>query len=478
MTTRIAIARLWHEGNSFTPVPTRLADFQQREWHAGDAAVDFYRGTRTEIGGAVDFFAANPHLSPIYLRCAAAGPGGPVEEADLQAIIAEIVDGVRNSRCDALYLSLHGALIGSRTLLADLALLKAAHTALGPRPLAVSFDLHANLDPAIAQLADIVIGYKTHPHVDLYETGCKALELLARTMKAEIHPVAAIAKAGVILPSFNMRTSDGPMAEIEALAANHATGSILDVTPFGGFAYGDSPAAGASVAVTVDGDRESAAVLARGLAKEMQRRRARFAVQLPTPEEAVRNLRRTAKPAAILEPSDNPLSGGVGDTTALLRALLEAQLPAVFAFFWDPELVARCERGKRLRVELGGRLARTWGPPVPLDAEVERITDGRFRNAGPMERGLEVNLGRTALLRAGDLRVIVTSACVAPNDAEYFRLHGIELRALELVCAKAKNHFRAAFGALFDPIVEVDTPGPAAANLAALPFRNLPPGLL
>jgi microcystin degradation protein MlrC len=205
----------------------------------------------------------------------------------------------------------------------------------------------------------------------------------------------------------------------------------------------------------------------------MYQRRSRFEVRLPTPEEALRNVRRGA---AVLEPSDNPLSGGVGDTTGLLRALVASRRSAVFAFFWDPELAARCERGMRMPVQLGGRLAKTWGPPVALEVEVERVTDGRFRNAGPMERGLEVNLGRTAVLKAGVLRIIVTESCQAPNDPEYFRLHGIDVSATELVCAKAKNHFRAAFGALFDPVAEVDTPGPAAANLLALPFKNLPPG--
>src|SRR5437899_11376501 len=102
MGSRIAIARLWHEGNSFTPVATRLADFRQREWHTGGAAAEFYRGTRTEMGAAVDFFAANPDLTPIYMRCAAAGPGGAVEEADLQAVVREIADGVRGAQPDAL----------------------------------------------------------------------------------------------------------------------------------------------------------------------------------------------------------------------------------------------------------------------------------------------------------------------------------------------------------------------------------------
>ena len=465
MSHKIAVARLWHEGNSFTPVHTRLADFRQREWSSGADAEAFYRGTRTELGAAVDFFAAHRDLAPIYLRCAAAGPGGAVEEADLRQIIGEIVDGVRNAKADALYLSLHGALIGSETLLADVVLLKEARAALGEKPLAVSFDLHANLDPVVALLADIVVGYKTHPHVDMYETGWKTLELLERTLRGEIKPVVAIAKVGAILPSFNMRTAAGPMAEIEALAALRG---FLDVTPFGGFAYGDSPAAGGAVAVTADRDRSAAERAALQLASEMYQRRERFAVRLPTPEEALRNVKRGA---AVLEPSDNPLSGGVGDTTGLLRALVESGRSAVFAFFWDPDLVAQCEPGKRMRVLLGGRLAKTWGPPVELDVEVERVTDGRFRNAGPMEQGLEVNLGRTAVLKAGALRIIVTESCQAPNDPEYFRLHGIDVAGAELVCAKAKNHFRAAFGALFDPIVDVDTPGPAMADLAQLPFR-------
>jgi microcystin degradation protein MlrC len=483
---RIAIARLWHEGNSFTPVLTRLADFHQREWAEGAGAADFYRGSRTEIGAAVDFFAENRALTPIYLRCTGAGPGGPVEEADLQRIFREIVDGVRTARADGLYLSLHGALIGEKTLKADLVLLQAVRVALGAKPLAVSFDLHANLDPAIAGLADIVVGYKTYPHVDMYETGAKALSLLLAAVERKILPVAAIAKVGAVLPSFRMRTAQGPMGQIEALAAQRAgeTPCILDATPFGGFAYADTHCAGASVSVTADGDRAAAEVLAKDLASEMFRLRDQFVVSLPRPE-TVFNFRKHAKPAAILEPSDNPLSGGVGDTTGLLRALLEhgRQYRAVFAFFWDPELVMQCHAGenharKKFTARLGGRLSPAWGPPVLLEVEVERVTDGRFRNTGPMERGLEVTLGRTAVLRSGNLRVIVTESCQSPNDGEYFRLHGVDLAEVDLVCVKAKNHFRAAFEAIFEPIIEVDTAGPAAANLASLPFRNVSKELL
>ena len=72
---RLAVARLWHEGNSFSPVPTTLAAFRGREWVSGDAARDFYRGTATEIGAAVAFADANPDWEVTFLRCAAAPPG-------------------------------------------------------------------------------------------------------------------------------------------------------------------------------------------------------------------------------------------------------------------------------------------------------------------------------------------------------------------------------------------------------------------
>src|SRR3546814_20541006 len=83
---RLAVARLWHEGNSFSPVPTPLAAFRGREWVSGDVARDFYRETATEIGAAVAFAEANPDWQVDFLLCAPAPPGGPVVEADFDLI--------------------------------------------------------------------------------------------------------------------------------------------------------------------------------------------------------------------------------------------------------------------------------------------------------------------------------------------------------------------------------------------------------
>jgi microcystin degradation protein MlrC len=95
-----------------------------------------------------------------------------------------------------------------------------------------------------------------------------------------------------------------------------------------------------------------------------------------------------------------------------------------------------------------------------------------------MERGLPVDLGPTAVLDVAGIQVIVTSACQSPNDVAYFDLHGIDLRAVRLLCVKAKNHFRAAFRTACAEIIDVDTPGPASADLARLRFRRVPPDRL
>ena len=182
---------------------------------------------------------------------------------------------------------------------------------------------------------------------------------------------------------------------------------------------------------------------------------------------------------ALLDPADNPLSGGVADTPAMLRTLVESgpAVPTVFAFLHDAATVAQAAaagQGASARFALGGRTTDAFGPPVVLDAVVERLTDGRFVNDGPMERGAPVDLGPTAVLRAGLLRIIVTSRKEAAVDPAFFALHGIDLAATRLLANKAKNHFRAAFAARCSAIVECDCPGPAALDLAALPFRHVP----
>ncbi|WP_186388591.1 M81 family metallopeptidase [Stappia sp. TSB10P1A] len=502
---RLAIARLWHEANAFSPVPTGLESFRRREWQAGPQARAAYRGTATEMGGTVAFLDARPDWQGVFLRCTSAPPGGFVEQAALDAIHDEIVAGLAREMAqaplDAVYVSLHGALAGTRDPGPDRTLLARIRAAIGPLvPLAVSFDLHACLDPRSAESADIVVGYKTYPHVDMVETAEKALGLLERMVQGERFR-SLILPVPMLPPSHSMRTDGEPMGGLVRLAAEReAEAGLADVTVFGGFAYADTPWTSAAITVchrdeddgegegAGEGARASARAVAQGMADALLRCHGAFLPDLPGAAEGLARATRlletgTRWPVAVLENSDNPLSGGAGDTPGLFRALVEAAppWPALFASFCDPDLVARAHElgaGARLEAALGGRLGTAFGPPVPFSGEIVRLTDGRFVNTGPMERGRPEAVGRTVLLRAGNVSVVVAETAQSVNDPAWAALHGIDLGEVALFCTKAKNHFRAAFGTFCGAIIDVDTPGPAPADLTSLPYRHVPASFL
>ncbi|CAH0213445.1 M81 family metallopeptidase [Roseomonas sp. CECT 9278] len=476
----IAVARLWFEGNSFTPVPTPRSAFESREWGSGPAHLARYAGTATELGAVGAFLAARPGWQATVLPCIAAQPGGPMADDALRAWRTEVEAALKAQRFDGVYLSLHGACVSESDPEADATTIARIRSIVGRDvPITASFDFHANMAPEIAGELDGASAYRTYPHIDMDAAAMRALALLERALSGAPRAQGHIAKRPMVLHSFHMRHEAGPMAEVWAEAAAAERAPVLDASIFGGFAWGDSPYAGPAAMVWAE-DAGAARDLAERLADAIASRRARFGVTLPGPATALRQA-LAAPPGlvALLDPADNPLSGGIADTPEMLRVLVAAQLdvPAVFAFLHDPASVAAAQEaglGATLTRHLGATITEAFGRPVITDVVVERLTDGRFVNEGPMERGAPVDLGPTCVLRAGSLRIICTTLKESAVDPAFFALHGIDLAATRLLANKGKNHFRAAFRDRCVAIVECDAPGPAALDLAALPFRHVP----
>lgn len=478
MPKHLLVARLWLEVNSFSPLPTDLAEFEGTEWARGASALTPYRDTPTELAAVIDFADRNPDWAVTVSRCASAQPGGPMDDALFDAFKGEVLGDLAGRRWDAVYLSLHGALATARRPQPELELLRAVRQAIGATPLGASFDMHANLGPEVVEVIDVGAGYKTLPHLDMRETAGRVLSMLEATVAGRLRPVGRLVRPGCILHSFNMRTTDGPMMELEAIARAAEVGAVLDVTPFGGFPYADTPYTGASVMVHADRDAAAADRAAGTLAAAMRARVSRFSVSLPDPAEGLRRAMSLAGdgPAVALESADNTYSGGIADTPGLFRALVEMKpdVPTAFAYFCDAALVERARKagvGARMDCRLGGQVTGDFGPPVPVAVVVRRLTDGVFTNRGPMHKGLTVRMGPTAVLDVAGIQTIVTSRREPVNDTAYFDLHGIDVQALRLLCVKGKNHFRGAFAPLCRGFVEVDTPGPAGVDLRVLPYR-------
>lgn len=481
---RLAVARLWYEANSFNPSPQSLFAFQVREWESGASAATLYGGTATEMGAVVAFAEQNLDWQIEYLRCTSAPPGGPVKQADLDRIMDEIVEGISGDSWDAVYLSLHGALIGTEDLSPDHTLIARIRAAIGPDvPMGASFDMHACLDPEIAPLLDVMTIYRTYPHVDMFDTAARALELLRQTVEGKMRPAVTLRPVPMLPPSHEMRTDQGPMAELLALAQQEAAPGLYHVDIAGGFAFADTPHAHACIALCHQAGTDVSENAER-LAEATLSRHAAFQPNLPGPEsgldQAIEQLNAgTRWPIAVIDAADNPLSGGIGDTTALLQALMARQcdLPVVFAFFHDPALVDRAHQlseGASISARLGGRIAPGFGAHVHFEGKVRRLTNGRFRNTGPMERGMPVNLGRTAVLQSGELQIVISETCQSANDPGWCDLHGIDLSQTALFCVKAKNHFRASFAPLCGAIITIDAPGPTPANQRLLSYHHVP----
>ncbi|MCF3595918.1 M81 family metallopeptidase [Rhodobacteraceae bacterium LMO-12] len=488
---KIGVARLWHEANSFTATTVGLDHFEGREYAYGTQAAQQFRGTTVETGGAFEW-ADRTGAELVFSRLAASAPGGPVEQDLLDRLTDEIVNDPVFEGVDGIYLSMHGSCIGTQDASPETTLVQRMRARFPDLPITASFDMHCIPTAEMCAALDGATVYRKYPHTDMPEAAICALDLLADLITRGGRGKVVLACCDLILPSFNMRTDEpGPMTEIEDLACQMeaeqiGAGQPLAIYPYGSFAYADVPAANSGVMVSTTRAEISAAVeaaqsAADRMVAEMRARAPRFRPELAAAETLLKEVPwRDGRRWAILEPSDNPMSGGNGDTTGLLAAALEADLPegTVFAFIADQEAVKAAHQageGAALTLALGGKRDVRFGGPVTVQGVVERLTDGKFINSGPMEHGIPIDLGLTALIRVGRMRIIVTSRVYSPNDPGYFHVHGIEATQIPLLLAKAKNHIRASFGNSFDAFAQVETPGPAMADTTQLPFRRIPP---
>jgi microcystin degradation protein MlrC len=483
---RLVAARFWFEGNAWSPRPTTLREFKQREWQAGEAALQAARGVDSELAALAAWGHARPDWQVTLTHACSAHPGGPVPRADFDHIVERIVAPMRSSRStrrwDAVYLSLHGAAVVQGLDQPERRLVEAVRAAVGPGvPIGASFDLHGNAPPW--DLLQAACVYRTYPHVDMAATAQRVLAQIQRSMDGGGVARGAVLPLGLALPSFNMRTAAGPMADLLALAAKLQAGTpgLWSLGLFGGFPYAGGPTAGASVAALGTAQEATLRGAADALAKALRAQAPAFAVQLPDAAAALRQaLAAPAGLVAVTDPADNPYSGGAADTPGLLAALLEwrradarARVPTLLAYLADADTVARAHAagpGASLACELGGKTGRQFGAPVPLAARIERLCRARFTHRGPMEQGQTFDMGPSVVLDAGDgLRIIVTEQPGPANDPAFFDAHGIDLASLRLLCVKAKNHFRAAFEPLCSAIIDADVPGPAMVDLSRLP---------
>ena len=126
----------------------------------------------------------------------------------------------------------------------------------------------------------------------------------------------------------------------------------------------------------------------------------------------------------LLDHYDNCASGGTMDTTAVLAAILREGLENVAAFaIYDPEAVQQAIAagiGAEVALAIGGKIPMPAIPgdsrPLAVTGVVKTISNGRFRNKGPMGRGVQMDMGPSVVLDTGRVEIALISRHVEPND--------------------------------------------------------------
>lgn len=479
---RIALGGITHEANSFCAHQTDLADFEARQLLRGEEILENWAATRTEQAGALSVLTQVAGCEVVPTLLARALSGAPMAERTFCTLLGELLDRIAAiGPLDGVLLVLHGAMMSEATPDATGELLAQVRALVGPTvPVVGTLDLHANVTARMVGEATALIGYQTAPHVDMYEAGAAAAALLVATIRGDRRPTPALVRLPMLLPPENSTHNWGPLAEvIGQVHALEAEGEILHGGVYPVQPWLDAKDVASSIVVITDDDPVGARARAEKLARLFWSQRQAFVSELIPPREAVaRALARERGTVVLCDSADATTSGSTGDSTAILRALLDASpfAETALANVVDPEAVEQAIAagvGARVSVGVGGKLAPALFDTVTFTGYVKTISDGTFVFKGPGMRGVPHHMGRTVVLVQGGIHLVVMSRGVSQWDPELYRSLGLEPRDARMVQVKSPMAFRAAYEGIFDEVIVVRAPGAASPELARLPWQHL-----
>ena len=485
----VLTAEFAHESNTFKKGLTTLDDFKAETYLIGDAAIAERGNANTELAGFLDAARENG-WTVNHVISAHAGPGARVARAAFEDIAGKICSAVKYSasQLDGILLSLHGAMVPEFCEDGEGELLSRLRALTGPNlPIAVSLDLHANCTPLMCELADIVLSYKTYPHIDMRERGRQAGQILEGRMSGKTSPRTLRAHRPMLDEINGGRSDQGPMVPLYA-RAREAEGEpgILAVSLNAGFSDADIQDVGPTVTVTYDERLAGAAQRARSIAEEIADGiwDARFTsvnsyLEVEDAVAIARTFDPSHGPLIIADYSDNPGSGAYGDSTSLLKAMLEAELAnAAFGPMIDPQAAAFLhthKTGDRVRLSLGGKNDPAFGGgPLEVAGEIMLLSDGGMICDGPILGGLHHSYGKTAVLRVDGIDVLVVTGNSQILDQQQFKAFGIMPAAKSVIALKSMQHFRAAFEPIAGKIIVCDSGALSTPRYERRTYRNAP----
>jgi microcystin degradation protein MlrC len=491
---RVAILGLHLEVNAFAPLTTRR-DFEQLSWAEGEAITEAGRarvtGLPAEVPGFYGRMDATGPWEPVPLIVIAAPPGGMMEPGLFPEFLAIARRRLETAGAvDAVYVGSHGACRAAEEADPDGAVLAMLREVLGPDvPVVGTLDLHCNVSDRQAELADLLIAYRTNAHVDMRERAADAADAIRARLGGMGRPETHFIRLPMVAPSVTLLSSgDLPYAQAlrEAARLREADPDLLEISVTGGFVYSDIPKCGLCVwASAKPGQGAKARAAAEAVAGRLWAERERFRIRLTSIEaavaEAVATGNDSSRPRMILaDVADNPGGGGGGNSSAILAALHAARARGVvLGVFVDPALAAEVHAaGEGARIEaVFNRVPSAFADRFQARAVVRRVSDGKGIGRRGTMAGRAFDLGPAGLLEleGSGILIVVGSLRRQWHEPAMAEIMGVDLEAMRCIVVKSRGHFRAGFDQLAadDRILEVDGPGMVSPVLSRAPFTGL-----
>src|SRR3954468_6606838 len=486
--TRIAVGGFQHETNTFAPNKATYDAFVHGggfpHMALGDSVLKNVRRINVPLAGFIEAAEAEGwDLVPTIF--AGATPSAHVTKDAFERIAKVMINSLASAgQLDAVYLDLHGAMVTEHLDDGEGEILARVRKVIGnDLPLVVSLDLHANVSPEMVAHADALIAYRTYPHIDMADTGRACARHLALMLKTGQRFAKAFRQLPFLIAISWQCTNDQPTKGIyEKLAALESEAvPTLSFAP--GFPAADFRDCGPSV-FAYGRTQADADAAADKLAALVESHEDDFDGRIYSPDDGVRlamELAKSAsKPVVIADTQDNPGAGGDSDTTGMLRALVRNKASGATGVIYDPESASAAHAagvGATVTLDLGGKSGIPGDAPYRETFVVEKLSDGKFVASGPYYRGRDMDMGPSACLRIGDIRVVVGSYKAQLADQSMYRYVGIEPTEQKILVNKSSVHFRADFEPIAEQLLICAAPGAMPADTASLPWTRLRPGI-
>lgn len=471
---RIFTAALATETNTFSPLPTGLASFRERDHYPAGQHPDHLTGSAGPLWALRQVSAAKG-WTVVEGLVASAQPGGITTREAWATLSGQLLDDLRAAMpVQMVLLGLHGAMVAEGCDDCEGDLLARVRAIVGPGVVVgAEIDPHNHLSEAMVRHADLLVSMKEYPHTDILERGHELVALCEAKALGRIRPVAAVADCRMVVPFHTTREpARGLVDRIQALEGQ---GGVLSISLTHGFSLGDVPDMGTRVLVYCDADAAQAQALAQRIADEVIALRDRLAVHyLPIDEALDDALAQPQGPVVLADRADNPGSGAPGDSTFILRRMLERGIGNVaIGPLWDPQAVRiafDAGEGATLALRVGGKVGPSSGDPLDLQVTVRALRhEHRMTGLG----GSLQSVGDAAWVEAAGAHIVLVSVRRQATGTDVFTGLGCDLASRRIIVVKSAQHFHAAFAGLARHVVYVGAPGAATPFLQTLPYRHI-----